>query len=222
MNFARVAVSITVAVVCLAQPPATPKKPVTDVYNGVSVTDDYRWLENYSDPAVRAWSEAQNQYARKYLDALPIRATLAEELKKLYATPSPRYTNLRAAAGLLFALKTEPQKEQPVLVALKSVDDTSSERVIADPNKLDPSGGTSIDFFVPSLDGKLLAVSMSKGGSESGDVHIFDVATAQETGAPVPRVNGGTAGGSVAWNADGSRLLLHPLSRARRAPSQPT
>jgi prolyl oligopeptidase len=168
------------------------------------VVDDYRWLEDYSDPAVRAWSEAQNLYARKFLDALPIRAKLAEELNALYTKPSPSYKSLRSAGELLFALKTVPNQEQPVLVALKSVDDPATERVIADPNKLDASGATSIDFFVPSLDGKHVAVSISNGGSESGDVHIFDVATGQETGAPVPRVNGGTAGGSLAWNSDGS------------------
>ena len=153
---------------------------------------------------MRAWTEAENGYARKYLDALPMRAAISEELKKLYSQPSPRYSSLHAAGGLLFALKDQPPKEQPLLVALKSADDPASERVILDPNQLDPSGGTEIDFYVPSLDGKLVAVSLSKGGSESGDVHVYEVATGKETGVPIPRVNGGTAGGSLAWNADGS------------------
>src|SRR5271169_2194890 len=78
----------------LAQPPVTAKKPATDVYHGTQVTDDYRWLENYSDPAVRAWSDAENKYARKYLDALPLRDRLAEELKKLYTFPTLRYFGL--------------------------------------------------------------------------------------------------------------------------------
>jgi prolyl oligopeptidase len=205
---------------CFGQPPASPKKPVTDVYGGVSVTDDYRWLENYSDPAVRAWSDGQNRYARKYLDALPIRATLYDELKRLYSQPSPRYFDLRASGGSLFALKRQPPQEQPMLVTLKSADDPRSERVVVDPNKLDPSGGTEIDFYVPSLDGKLVAVSLSKGGSESGDVHVFDVATGAEQGAPVPRVNGGTAGGSVAWNAGASGFYYTRYPRTgERAPA---
>jgi len=202
----------------LAQPPASPKKPVTDVYHGVSVTDDYRWLEDYSDPAVKAWSEAQNGYARKYLDALPMREAIHDELEKLYSKPSPRYAGLRAAGGLLFALKIQPPKEQPLLVALKSADDTQSERAILDPNQLDPSGGTEIDFFVPSLDGKLVAVSLSKGGSESGDVHVYEVASGKEVGAPVPRVNGGTAGGSLAWNADGSGFYYTRYPREGERP----
>ena len=38
--------------------PATPRRPVTDMYFGTAVTDDYRWLENGSDPEVIAWSNA--------------------------------------------------------------------------------------------------------------------------------------------------------------------
>jgi prolyl oligopeptidase len=197
-----------------------PKKPVTDVYQGVSVTDDYRWLENYSDPAVHAWSDAQNQYARKYLDALPIRATLYDELKRLYSQPSPRYSALQTRPGALFALKNQPPQEQPLLVLLKSADDLDSERVVLDPNKLDPTGGTEIDFFVPSLDAKYVAVSLSKGGSESGDLHVFEVATGTEVGAPIPRVNGGTAGGSVAWNADGSGFYYTRYPRAGERPPE--
>ena len=197
-----------------------PKKPVVDVYQGVSVTDDYRWLENYSDPAVRSWSDAQNQYARKYLDALPPRASLYDELKRLYSQPFPRYSALQTRPGALFALKNQPPQEQPLLVLLKSADDLDSERVLLDPNKLDPSGGTEIDFFVPSLDAKYVAVSLSKGGSESGDLHVFEVATGKEVGAPIPHVNGGTAGGSMAWNSDGSGFYYTRYPHAGERPPE--
>ena len=39
--------------------PEAPKKPVTDTYHGIQVADDYRWLEDDRDPAVKAWSLEQ-------------------------------------------------------------------------------------------------------------------------------------------------------------------
>ena len=198
------ALAALIPALALAQPPIAPKRPVTDVYNGVSVTDDYRWLENYTDPEARAWSDAQNKYARQYISSLPQRDQLLAQLKKLYEGSNSRYADLRARGGMLFALKSQPPAEQPLLVALKSADDPASEHVILDPNHLDSAGGTEIDFYVPSVDGKLVAVSLSKGGSESGDVHVYEVASGREVGNPIPRVNGGTAGGSLAWNFDSS------------------
>jgi len=204
----------------LAQPPAAQKRPVTDTYHGVAVTDDYRWLENVSDPAVKAWSDAQNLAARKYLDGLPARAAAYEDLKKLYSQQSVRYSDLKYRNGVLFAMKTQPPKEQPALVTLKSADDPASERVIADPNQMDAKGGTEIDFYEPSVDGRYVAVSLSTGGSESGDVHIYDVAAGRALADVIPRVNGGTAGGGLAWNADGSGFYYtrYPRSGERPAP----
>ena len=48
--------------------PEAPKKPVTDTYHGIQVTDDYRWLEDDRDPAVKAWSLDQLKVTRAYLD----------------------------------------------------------------------------------------------------------------------------------------------------------
>ena len=39
-------------------------RPVTDTYHGVKVVDPYRWLETDEDPEVKAWSDAENAYAR--------------------------------------------------------------------------------------------------------------------------------------------------------------
>jgi prolyl oligopeptidase len=210
---------LVVGATLFAQAPSTPKRPVTDSYHGVKVVDEYRWLENATDPAVQAWSDAQNRHARQYLDGLPMRAPIAEELKKLIGRVSARYLAINYRGGVLFALKAQPPKEQVMLVALKSPSDLSSERVLIDPNQMDPKGGIEIDFYVPSLDGKRVAVSLSKGGSESGDVSVYDVATGKALGETVPRVNEGTAGGSVAWNADGSGFWYTRYPHAGERPA---
>src|SRR5579872_618144 len=204
----------------LPPPPATPKKPVTDDYSGVKVTDDYRWLETFDDPAVKAWSTAENQHSRAYLDGLSRRPAILERLKELYGEASERYGALTFRGNMLFAIKRQPPKEQPLLVALASADDAKSEHAVVDPNTLDAKGTTSMDFYAPSLDGKYVAVSLSKGGSEDGTVHIFEAATGHELPDTIPRVNGGTAGGSVAWNADASGFYYTRYPHAGERPPE--
>src|SRR5579871_1446827 len=200
--------------------PATPKRPVMDTYHGVQVADDYRWLEDFNDPAVRAWAKNENDYARAYLDALPGRSALYEQLKRLISDPAPRYRSLDHRHGVYFALKQQPPKEQPALVTLRSPDDPASERVVLDPTVLDARGTTAIDFYVPSVDGRRVAVSLSQQGTESGDVHVFEVATGHALDDVIPRVNGGTAGGGLAWNADGSGFFYTRYPRGtERAPA---
>jgi len=198
--------------------PETPKRPVTDDYSGVKVVDDYRWLEQGADPEVRQWSSGQNARTRAYLDRLPMRAAIVERLGQLYNNPSPRFSELTSRGGVLFAIETQPPKLQPFLVTLASPDDPGSARVVVDPNALDAAGGTTIDFYEPSLDGKLVAVSLSKGGSEEGSVSVFDVATGKPLADAIPRVNGATAGGSVAWNGDASGFWYTRYPRAGERP----
>jgi prolyl oligopeptidase len=192
------------AEVSLPPIPPTPKKPHTDVYHGVKVEDDYHWLENWNDPAVRAWSDAENRCARAYLAALPGRQQIRDRLKALISQVPAAYYGFQHTPSVLFALKFDPAKQQPFLITLDSPDRPESERAVVDPNQIDPKGATTIDFYAPSLDGRLVAVSLSEGGSENGTLHIYDVRSGKALADVIPRVNKGTGGGSVAWKADRS------------------
>lgn len=187
----------------IATPPETMKKPETDKYHGVEVVDEFRWLEDWSDPEVKAWSDKQNDYARAYLDQIKCVPELRERVTEIETAVGDRYLEFRYAGGKFFASKSVSGKQQPQIVVLSGVLGKVDERVVVDPNALDEGGGTSFDWFVPSPDGTLLAVSLSSGGSESGDVRVFEVETGKERAEDlVPRVNGGTAGGSLAWTPD--------------------
>ena len=184
--------------------PMTAVAPVTDVYHGVSVTDPYRWLENGADPKVEAWSEAQNARTRAYLDRLPQRRALFDRILSLTDAASPAYHDLHEAGGHLFALAVQPPKQQPLVVVMDSSGDTATMRAVIDPNAIDVTGQTEIDWYVPSPDGRLVAASMSRNGSEEGTLHVFDVGTGKDLGEEVPRAQYPTAGGSLAWKADSS------------------
>src|SRR5437868_6809217 len=142
--------------------PQTPKKPITDEYQGVRVEDNYQWLEQDDDPAVKAWSDAQSRRTREYLDKLPDRTAIEKQLTEWYAKTSPTYSGIVSRPGILFALKFQPPKQQQMLVTLASAEDLKSEKMLLDPNALDPKGTTAIDWFAPSGDGKYVAISISE------------------------------------------------------------
>jgi prolyl oligopeptidase len=198
--------------------PATPKKPVSDEYHGTTVEDPYQWLEKDDDPEVKAWSAAQNQRTRDYLDKLPDRAAIEKQLTDWYAKTSPSYSSLVSRPRVLFAMKFQPPKQQPLLVTLASADDLKSEKVVLDPNVLDAKGTTAIDWFVPSLDGRHVAVSLSKEGSEDGTLHFYETVTGKALPDTIAHVQYPTAGGSAAWNADGTGIYYTRFPRKGERP----
>lgn len=186
-------------------PPAPPTRtvPVSDTLHGVAVADPYRWLEDANDPAVKAWSAAQNTRARAYLDAVPGREAIKGRLTALIKATTPSTYALQAKGQRIFAMHNDPALQQPTLVTLNADADPASIKILLDPNALAKDGAVAIDWFAPSPDGTRVAVSLSLNGSEDGSLHVYDVATGQEIEPVIPRVQYPTAGGSLAWAKDG-------------------
>src|SRR6266853_3291126 len=117
--------------------PATRKAPVTDTYHGTQVVDDYRWLEDWNNPDVRHWTEAQNAYARGILDHLESRDAIRARVAELRSDQAQSYSGLRWQNGKLFALKRQPPKQQPFLIVMDSPDDAPNARIVVDPGIID-------------------------------------------------------------------------------------
>ncbi|QDT05040.1 Prolyl endopeptidase [Rubripirellula lacrimiformis] len=200
-----------------AQPPSTATSPTVDRYHGVDVHDDYRWLEDWSDPKVQEWSELQNAYARQTLDALPAVEAIRARVTEIMSARLISYANVHFAGGKYFAIKNQPPKEQSFLIRFDDLQNPDQASILFDPNVVDTDGTTSIDWYEPSPDGKWVAISISTGGSEVGDVSVFDTSSGMRVFEVVPRVNSGTAGGDLAWtpNSDGFYYTRHPRSGER-------
>jgi prolyl oligopeptidase len=176
--------------------------PVADTYHGVEVTESYRWLEDASSEETIAWTKAQQQRRRAYFDGIAWRETLRARVEQLLKGDRTTYKRLVSGGSTFFALKVQTPRPQPLLVALTDLDDPATGRVVVDPEAIDPSGETTIDFFVPSPDGKQVAVSLSEHGSEDGSLYVYDADSGKVVDEPIPHVN--LMGGSVAWRHDGA------------------
>jgi prolyl oligopeptidase len=204
----------------IGQPPVAKVEDVPDTLHGTVVHDPYRWLEDWNDPAVQAWSEGQNRYARRFLDQLPDVKQIRSRVSEIYENASVNYFDMIWRKNKFFAIKNQPPLNQAFLVYMPSAEQPDQEKIIVDPNKLDPTSSTSIDWYVPSPDGELVAVCMSEGGSEMGNLHIFETETGHQVGEVIQRVNQGTAGGDLAWKPDGSGYYYTRYPRPGERPEE--
>ena len=79
-----------------------------------------------------------NRRTRAYLDKLPDRARDRETTDRMVRENFAELFRLVSRPGILFAMKFQPPKQQPMLVTLASADDLKSEKVLLDPNAMDP------------------------------------------------------------------------------------
>ncbi len=201
-----------------AAPPVAATRPVTTTYHGVDVVDPYRWLEDDADPEVRAWSDGQNAYARAQLDALPNLPAVRSQLQDIALAPHASYWGMQVRGPRLFAFEHEPPREQAVLVAFDDGLGLSARREVLDPASLGDDRTLTLDWYEPSPDGALIAVSMSRQGSERGDLRVFDAATGKPLPDAIEHVTNGTAGGDLAWLPDGSGFYYTRYPRPGERP----
>lgn len=197
--------------------PETPRRPVVDTYHGVRVVDDYRWLEDVESPEVRDWIAAQNRLTRSVLDADPQRTAIRDELRRMQGSGRASRYDFKFAGGRLFAIKRQPPANQPMLVVMDGDANVGRERVVVDPNLIDASGRTTIDWYRPSPDGRRIALSLSTRGSEIGALRVFDTTTGKALPDVIPDVQYPTGGGDAAWAPDGKGLFYtrYPDRRQR-------
>src|SRR5579875_581471 len=117
---------------------------VRTTYHGVTVSEDYRWLEDSASEETKAWTAWQNAQTRAFLDSRPSYEAVrrrAEEIAKAESVSWGRagfgFEGPRRAGAVYVVLKHEPPKQQPVLVALADLDDVASAKVVVDPNAVD-------------------------------------------------------------------------------------
>ena len=157
--------------------PVTEKDQAVDTYFGREVADPYRWLEDDTSKATETWVEAQNKVTQAYLSKIPFRERLKQRLTELMD-----YEKIGAPIkkkGKYYFTKNDGLQNQSVLYVKESLDGEPS--VVLDPNQLSEDGTVALTNFSFSKDGKYLAYSISRSGSDWNEIFVINLATGQHT-----------------------------------------
>lgn len=155
--------------------PETAKTDVVDTYFGTSVPDPYRWLENDTSAQTAAWVAAQNKVTGEYLSKIPFRGAL---LRRLTAVADYEKTGAPAKKhGKYYFYKNDGLQNQSVLYVQNSLD--GEARVMLDPNKLSADGTVALTGTSFSHDGKYMAYTISRSGSDWTEIYVIDTESGQ-------------------------------------------
>lgn len=182
--------------------PETIKESVIDEYFGIKVEDPYRWLENDTSRATKEWVKKQNQLTFSYLEKIPFRNRIRERLTEIW--DYPRISAPSKRGDKYFFYKNDGLQNQSVLYYKNSLDGKEIE--LLDPNKLAEDGSISLASTSISDDGKYLAYSISRSGSDWREVFVREINTKKDTDDHIKWVKFS----GVAWYEDGFFYARYP------------
>ena len=156
--------------------PKSRKADVVDVLHGTSVEDPYRWLEDTGSAETRAWVAAQNKVTFGYLAKITERAAIKKRLTKIWNYE--RFGTPFKKGGRYFFSKNDGLQNQSVLFVAESL--RARPRVLLDPNKLSKDGTVALGGIAISENGKLMAYSLQKSGSDWQEWKVRNVDTGRD------------------------------------------
>ncbi|MFC1593444.1 prolyl oligopeptidase family protein, partial [Candidatus Neomarinimicrobiota bacterium] len=123
----------------------------------------YRWLEDDLSEETAQWVEAQNEVTFDYLDQIPFRDKIKDQLEKIW-----NYEKVGSPTkhgDFYYFYKNDGLQNQYVLYRTENLD-TEEPEVFIDPNGFSEDGTISLAGTGFTKDGSLMAYLISEGGSD--------------------------------------------------------
>jgi oligopeptidase B len=183
------------------QPPSAPKVEHSEVRHGATVTDNYFWLREKSNPEVAKYLDAENAYtAAMTKDIQPFADDLYKEM-----LGHIKQTDLDVpvrSGGYFYYNRTEEGKQYPIRCRRKGSMD-ASEEVLLDLNQLAAGKKfVGLGAVVLSDDQNLLAYTLDYTGFRQYTLQVKDLRTGKTYADSIERVT------SLEWAADNKTLFL--------------
>lgn len=169
------------------------REPVTDVLHGVELVDEYRWLEDGSSAATRAFEDAENRLTRQFLDGQAHDSWKEAWLKWARI---PTYREPRIVGPYLYVLASDGERPQPTLIRVPRAG--GETELVVDPLDEGADGLSALDWWAPSPSGRYVAYGISRSGDEKSTLFIRDMEEGRKLSEAIP----GTRYSAVAWERE--------------------
>jgi oligopeptidase B len=183
-----------------AQPPAAAKKPHETKIHGYTLTDDYFWLREKSNPDVIKHLEAENAYTEAVM--APTK-TLQETLyKEMLGRIKQTDLSVPSRIGEHFYYSRTEEGKQYAYRCRRLGSMNGPEELLLDLNKLaEGHSYLGLGTFNVSDDGNLLAYATDTTGYRQYTLHVKDLRTGQTLSESIDRT------GAAVWATDNKTLF---------------
>ena len=120
--------------------------------------------------------KAENAVTEEYLSHIPFRDKLKNRLTQL--TGYEKVVAPFVKNGKIYSYKNNGLQNQNVLYVQDSED--APARVVLDPNTLSQDGTVALTGVYPSNDGKYMAYTISRSGSDWTEIYVLDLETGKQ------------------------------------------
>ena len=155
--------------------PVAPTSDTVDFYFGEKIADPYRPLENDTAAETLAWVEQERALTEDYLSKIPFRGALRQRISDFnnYVKQGAPFLG---ADGRYYFFRNDGLKNQSVLYRSdKPVG--GKEEVFLDPNSLSDDGTVALTGTSMSNDGRYMAYTISRSGSDWTEIYALDTET---------------------------------------------
>ena len=178
---------------------------VADQYFTRQIGDPYRWLEDDQSAETKDWVAKQNIVTNGYLGQIPYRARIKQRIEQIFNFE--RYGTPFKEAGKYYYFKNDGLQNQSVLYVQDDLN--SAPNMVLDPNTFSPDGTVSLGEYDFSGDGRYLAYTISRGGSDWRTIVVKDL----QTGQMLPDQIEWAKFTGIGWLADGFHYTRYPTPK---------
>lgn len=166
-------------------PPQSPAKPVVETIHGVTLTDNYKWLEDKDNPEVKEWTQKQHQATLDYLNTkAPEVPGLKEEIRNFIDRDIEGPIKL-IGKHKFFSMKKKGDLQYKLFTKLDN-----KNILIFNPLKIDPSGKTAITDIEYTFSGDKAAIGVQVKGDEIDTYYIVDTRNGNFISKPINNLRG--------------------------------